>query len=41
MASLIGAAALIQKRAHLLPKGAKVRLLFQPAEEGPGVPLAD
>jgi amidohydrolase len=36
MASLIGAAALIKHRAHLLPSGSRVRLLFQPAEEGPG-----
>ncbi|KAJ1455978.1 hypothetical protein M885DRAFT_192366 [Pelagophyceae sp. CCMP2097] len=36
MASLVLAGALIQQRAASLPRGAKVRLLFQPAEEGPG-----
>ena len=36
MASLIGGAALICARARALPRGCRVRLLFQPAEEGPG-----
>ena len=36
MASLIGAATLISKRAERLPSDTTVRLLFQPAEEGPG-----
>ena len=36
MASLVGAATLLQRRRHLLPAGTTVRLLFQPAEEGPG-----
>ena len=36
MASLIGAATLIQRRAKKLPSNMTVRLLFQPAEEGPG-----
>uniref|UniRef100_A0A7S2FJM7 Peptidase M20 dimerisation domain-containing protein n=1 Tax=Haptolina brevifila TaxID=156173 RepID=A0A7S2FJM7_9EUKA len=36
MASLVGAAALIQRRAKSIPSGCMVRLLFQPAEEGPG-----
>ena len=36
MASLIGAATLVSKRADRLPGDAVVRLLFQPAEEGPG-----
>lgn len=36
MASLIGAAALIKRKAHLIPKDCTIRLLFQPAEEGPG-----
>ena len=36
MASLLGAAALLKHRATRLPLGTKVRLLFQPAEEGPG-----
>jgi hippurate hydrolase len=36
MASLVAAAALISSRRHLLPSNRGVRLLFQPAEEGPG-----
>jgi len=36
MASLLGAATLIAKRARRLPACCTVRLLFQPAEEGPG-----
>ena len=36
MASLIGAATLIQRRAKKLPSNMTVRLLFQPAEEAPG-----
>lgn len=36
MASLVAAAALISSRRHLLPSNHGVRLLFQPAEEGPG-----
>ena len=36
MATLVGAACLIQRKRHLLPQGTCVRLLFQPAEEGPG-----
>ena len=36
MASLLGAAALIARRAKRLPSSRTVRLLFQPAEEGPG-----
>lgn len=36
MASLIGGATLIAKRADRLPSNCMVRLLFQPAEEGPG-----
>ena len=36
MASLLGAAALVSKRAQRLPEDCIVRLLFQPAEEGPG-----
>lgn len=36
MASLLGAATLIARRAGRLPSGCVVRLLFQPAEEGPG-----
>ena len=36
MASLIGAATLLQRRAARLPSNCSVRLLFQPAEEGPG-----
>jgi hippurate hydrolase len=36
MATLVGFAILLQQKAHLLPMGTCVRLLFQPAEEGPG-----
>ena len=36
MASLVLAAALVARRKDRLPAGASVRLLFQPAEEGPG-----
>lgn len=36
MASLVLAAALIARRRDRLPAGSGVRLLFQPAEEGPG-----
>ena len=36
MAALVGAAALIARRSARLPPGSCVRLLFQPAEEGPG-----
>jgi len=36
MASLVGAATLVAKRAAKLPSDCTVRLLFQPAEEGPG-----
>ena len=36
MASLVGAATLIQRRCTRLPSDCTVRLLFQPAEEGPG-----
>lgn len=36
MASLIAAAALLNRRADLLPSTSTIRLLFQPAEEGPG-----
>ena len=36
MAALVGGAALVARRASRLPAGARVRLLFQPAEEGPG-----
>ena len=36
MASLVGAAALLRRRLTRLPRDCKVRLLFQPAEEGPG-----
>ena len=36
MASLLGAATLIQRRSARLPSDCTVRLLFQPAEEGPG-----
>lgn len=36
MATLVGAATLLSKRKHKLPSNTKVRLLFQPAEEGPG-----
>ena len=35
-AALVGAAACIARRASKLPAGSRVRLLFQPAEEGPG-----
>eukprot|EP00965_Chrysotila_dentata_P095627 3161028-Pleurochrysis_carterae.AAC.1 len=43
MASLVGAASLINRRAHSLPSNCRVRLLFQPAEEGPGgaVPMIE
>lgn len=34
MAALVGAAGLLQQRAKLIPEGKRVRLLFQPAEEG-------
>jgi amidohydrolase len=36
MAALVGAAALIARARARLPTGTSVRLLFQPAEEGPG-----
>ena len=36
MASLVGAAALLRRRLSRVPRDCKVRLLFQPAEEGPG-----
>jgi metal-dependent amidase/aminoacylase/carboxypeptidase family protein len=36
MASLVGAAALLRRRLSRVPCDCKVRLLFQPAEEGPG-----
>ena len=39
MASLIGLAVLVQRRAAQLPSDVVVRLLFQPAEEGPGLSL--
>lgn len=36
MASLIGCAVLVQRKAAQIPSDLTVRLLFQPAEEGPG-----
>lgn len=36
MASLVGLAVLIQRKAAQIPSDVTVRLLFQPAEEGPG-----
>ena len=36
MATLMATAALLNRRAHVLPAGFSIRLLFQPAEEGPG-----
>ena len=36
MAALIGAATLLAQAGNRIPKGHRVRLLFQPAEEGPG-----
>ncbi|KAJ1636813.1 peptidase M20, partial [Pavlovales sp. CCMP2436] len=36
MASLIGLAVLVQRKAALIPSDLTVRLFFQPAEEGPG-----
>jgi len=36
MAMLLAAAQVIQKQASKIPKGKRVRLLFQPAEESPG-----
>ncbi|KAF0691191.1 Aste57867_17539 [Aphanomyces stellatus] len=36
MATLVGLAMVLYPRRHLLPQGTTVRLLFQPAEEGPG-----
>ncbi|CAK4665962.1 hypothetical protein LEN26_008580 [Aphanomyces euteiches] len=35
-ATLVGLAIVLYPRRHLLPQGTTVRLLFQPAEEGPG-----
>ena len=36
MATLLGAAEVMIKNRHKIPKDKRVRLLFQPAEEGPG-----
>jgi len=36
MAALVGAATLLMQARDRLPQGTRVRLLFQPAEEGPG-----
>jgi amidohydrolase len=36
MATLLAAAEVLMKNRDKIPKGKKVRLLFQPAEEGPG-----
>lgn len=36
MASLLGAATLLRQRAHKIPSDCTIRLLWQPAEEGPG-----
>ncbi|ETV88107.1 hypothetical protein H257_01462 [Aphanomyces astaci] len=43
MATLAGVAMVLYPRRHLLPQGTVVRLLFQPAEEGPGgaVPMIE